>query len=100
MADLPKHSNSYDKAASRDEHNDQSTHVEVEEHIAHDADSVSDGNSELAGVSTYNAKRSDYFTILATGFALISDGYQNNVMTVINAIFVRYSGGGGEWHAP
>ncbi|WWC68471.1 uncharacterized protein I206_102399 [Kwoniella pini CBS 10737] len=33
------------------------------------------------------AKLSDYFTLLATGFALVSDGYQNNLATVFNPIF-------------
>ncbi|KAK1922674.1 MFS general substrate transporter [Papiliotrema laurentii] len=31
--------------------------------------------------------RSDYFTLLASGFALVSDGYQNNLATVFNPIF-------------
>jgi len=34
------------------------------------------------------AKASDYFTLMASGFALVSDGYQNNLATVFNAIFV------------
>jgi hypothetical protein len=33
------------------------------------------------------AKASDYFTLMASGFALVSDGYQNNLSTVFNAIF-------------
>ncbi|OCF56584.1 hypothetical protein L486_05435 [Kwoniella mangroviensis CBS 10435] len=33
------------------------------------------------------AKLSDYFTLLASGFALVSDGYQNNLATVFNPIF-------------
>ncbi|WWC60478.1 uncharacterized protein I303_103051 [Kwoniella dejecticola CBS 10117] len=36
---------------------------------------------------TQKAKLSDYFTLLATGFALVSDGYQNNLATVFNPIF-------------
>ncbi|OBA19557.1 MFS general substrate transporter [Metschnikowia bicuspidata var. bicuspidata NRRL YB-4993] len=34
-------------------------------------------------------KRSAFqiFTVLASGFALISDGYQNNVMTMLNTVF-------------
>ena len=35
------------------------------------------------------AKTSDYFTLLASGFALVSDGYQNSLSTVFNAIYVR-----------
>lgn len=37
----------------------------------------------------FAAKVSDYFTILASGFALVSDGYQNNLATVFNPVFVR-----------
>lgn len=33
------------------------------------------------------ASASDYFTLLASGFALVSDGYQNNLSTVFNPIF-------------
>lgn len=36
----------------------------------------------------YAAKMSDYFTLLASGFALVSDGYQNNLSTVFNLIYV------------
>ncbi|WVW80317.1 hypothetical protein I302_102296 [Kwoniella bestiolae CBS 10118] len=36
---------------------------------------------------TEKAKLSDYFTLLASGFALVSDGYQNNLATVFNPIF-------------
>ncbi|KDQ10576.1 hypothetical protein BOTBODRAFT_490216 [Botryobasidium botryosum FD-172 SS1] len=32
---------------------------------------------------------SAYFTILCAGFALISDGYQNNLMTMTNVVFQR-----------
>ncbi|KAL1411932.1 Plasma membrane permease, mediates uptake of glycerophosphoinositol and glycerophosphocholine [Vanrija albida] len=35
----------------------------------------------------YKAKASDYFTLMASGFALVSDGYQNNLATVFNAVF-------------
>lgn len=31
----------------------------------------------------------DIFTIVCAGFALISDGYQNNVMTMLNTVFAR-----------
>ncbi|KAK8865745.1 hypothetical protein IAR55_000892 [Kwoniella newhampshirensis] len=33
------------------------------------------------------AKASDYFTIMASGFALVSDGYQNNLATIFNPVF-------------
>jgi hypothetical protein len=46
------------------------------------------------------AKASDYFTLMASGFALVSDGYQNNLATVFNAIFVRYSGNRDEVLSP
>ncbi len=32
---------------------------------------------------------SDIFTILCAGFALISDGYQNNVMSILNLVFQK-----------
>lgn len=32
-------------------------------------------------------RASDIFTIICAGFALISDGYQNNVMTMTNSVF-------------
>lgn len=31
----------------------------------------------------------DIFTIVCAGFALISDGYQNNVMTMVNTVFAK-----------
>lgn len=38
--------------------------------------------------SRYNTRRtSDIFNIIGSGFALISDGYQNNVMTMLNTVF-------------
>jgi hypothetical protein len=33
------------------------------------------------------AKASDNFTLMASGFALVSDGYQNHLSTVFNAVF-------------
>ncbi|WOO85442.1 Glycerophosphoinositol permease 1 [Vanrija pseudolonga] len=39
------------------------------------------------GVDVKTARASDYFTIMASGFALVSDGYQNNLATVFNVIF-------------
>jgi len=38
-------------------------------------------------VSSTRQKLSDYFTIFCAGFALISDGYQNNLMTMSNVVF-------------
>lgn len=42
---------------------------------------------EARGISAVRQRTSDYFTILASGAALISDGYQNNLMTAGNAVF-------------
>lgn len=36
-----------------------------------------------------NRSKKDIFTIICAGFALISDGYQNNVMTMLNTVFVK-----------
>jgi hypothetical protein len=38
-------------------------------------------------VSSKRQRISDLFTILCAGFALISDGYQNNLMTMTNVKF-------------
>ncbi|ORX33756.1 major facilitator superfamily domain-containing protein [Kockovaella imperatae] len=38
------------------------------------------------------AKASDYFTLMASGFALVSDGYQNNLPTIFNPIFTKLYG--------
>ncbi|EJD41536.1 MFS Git1p-related glycerophosphoinositol permease [Auricularia subglabra TFB-10046 SS5] len=40
-------------------------------------------------VSTRRETLSSYFTIICAGFALISDGYQNNLMTMTNVVFKR-----------
>ncbi|KAK0542283.1 Plasma membrane permease, mediates uptake of glycerophosphoinositol and glycerophosphocholine, partial [Tilletia horrida] len=37
-------------------------------------------------------KHSDIFTVLASGCALISDGYQNNLMTMTNVLFTKRYG--------
>jgi MFS family permease len=59
----------------------------------------SDDNDEYANKPfTYNAEerklrlakgpsKRDIFVIICAGFALISDGYQNNVMSMLNAVF-------------
>ncbi|WVQ81412.1 hypothetical protein IAT38_003536 [Cryptococcus sp. DSM 104549] len=61
-------------------------------------DVVETGNERLdletgdtpLGKST--ATMSDYFTLLASGFALVSDGYQNNLPTIFNPVFkILYS---------
>lgn len=37
-------------------------------------------------ISSKKQKFSDIFTIFAAGFALIADGYQNSLMTMINVV--------------
>ena len=39
-------------------------------------------------VSSFKQRMSDIFTIFCSGFALISDGYQNNLMTMSNRMIV------------
>ncbi|QKX62814.1 uncharacterized protein TRUGW13939_09979 [Talaromyces rugulosus] len=48
---------------------------------------VDDGPSAL--VSRSRQSLSDFFTIFASGFALISDGYQNNLMTMTNVLLKK-----------
>lgn len=43
-------------------------------------------------VKLRKTKHSDAFTILAAGSALISDGYQNNVQTMLNTLFAKRYG--------
>ncbi|KAL7423678.1 Plasma membrane permease, mediates uptake of glycerophosphoinositol and glycerophosphocholine [Cryptotrichosporon argae] len=54
--------------------------------------SLEAGHVTLSEGDQYKATRSDYFTLLASGFALISDGWHNNVATVVNAIFGKLYG--------
>ncbi|KAI0533280.1 hypothetical protein GGR58DRAFT_123604 [Xylaria digitata] len=42
-----------------------------------------------AEVSTKRQRMSDLFTIFCAGFALISDGYQNNLMTATNVVLTH-----------
>ncbi|EGX93209.1 Major facilitator superfamily transporter [Cordyceps militaris CM01] len=44
---------------------------------------------EVAAVSSKKQSLSDIFTIFCSGFALISDGYQNNLMTMTNVLFKK-----------
>ncbi|KAK5996117.1 Glycerophosphoinositol permease 1 [Cladobotryum mycophilum] len=49
-------------------------------------------NSPVVIVEDTKSRRqslSDIFTIIAAGFALISDGYQNNLMTMSNVLFKK-----------
>ncbi|PYH47045.1 MFS general substrate transporter [Aspergillus saccharolyticus JOP 1030-1] len=45
-----------------------------------------DGESASAEAQTKRRTLSDLITIIASGFALISDGYQNNLMTMVNVL--------------
>ncbi|EPE06615.1 metabolite transport [Ophiostoma piceae UAMH 11346] len=46
-----------------------------------------DADAELAVVPSSRQSLSDLFTIICAGAALISDGYQNNLMTMTNVLF-------------
>ncbi|CEQ41678.1 SPOSA6832_03435, partial [Sporobolomyces salmonicolor] len=52
------------------------------------------GPSDLAVVERQSRKErlSSFFTILCSGFALISDGLQNNIMTMTNVVFGQLYG--------
>ncbi|EFY84954.1 metabolite transport protein, putative [Metarhizium acridum CQMa 102] len=57
----------------------------------HDA-TKGDSEAQVAAVERASSRRqrlSDIFTIFCSGFALISDGYQNNLMTMANVLFKR-----------
>ncbi|KAG2366642.1 hypothetical protein BDR07DRAFT_466984 [Suillus spraguei] len=65
-------------------------HVDGQEPNADDLRKVTaKTEAELKAAHDLNKKESlsAYFTILAAGFGLISDGYQNNLMTMSNVIF-------------
>ena len=48
-----------------------------------------DPNAPSALVSSKKQSLSDIFTIICAGFALISDGYQNSLMSESHAPFVQ-----------
>ncbi|KHN94539.1 Major facilitator superfamily domain, general substrate transporter [Metarhizium album ARSEF 1941] len=51
-----------------------------------------DSAAQFAAVEQVSSRRqrlSDIFTIFCSGFALISDGYQNNLMTMSNVLFKK-----------
>ncbi|KAI0411823.1 major facilitator superfamily domain-containing protein [Xylaria grammica] len=48
-----------------------------------------DPEAPLAEVSSKTQRMSDLFTIFCAGFALISDGYQNNLMTATNVVLTH-----------
>ncbi|CAI7662291.1 unnamed protein product [Penicillium discolor] len=47
------------------------------------------GPTHSSGTSLKQQSLSDLFTIFASGFALISDGYQNNLMTMTNVLLKK-----------
>lgn len=62
----------------------ETTEVSNTKHFKYDADQR---KQRLAG----GAKLKDIMMILCAGFALISDGYQNNVMSMLNKVFaIKY----------
>lgn len=55
--------------------------VQDKEYSSTSSDSVvADPNAPSREVSSARQRMSDLFTIFCSGFALISDGYQNNLM--------------------
>ncbi|KJR82000.1 uncharacterized protein SPSK_03293 [Sporothrix schenckii 1099-18] len=57
---------------------------------ARDGDEKADGaTGAVAPVSAKKQSMSDLFTIICAGAALISDGYQNNLMTMCNVLFKK-----------
>ncbi|KAI1332469.1 putative metabolite transport protein [Xylariaceae sp. FL0255] len=60
----------------------ESSPVEQSKNVAN----LEDPEAPSAQVSSRRQQISDFFTILAAGAALISDGYQNNLMTATNVI--------------
>lgn len=58
----------------------ETTEVPTAKHFKYDAE---ERRQRLAG----GAKLKDIMMILCAGFALISDGYQNNVMSMLNKVF-------------
>ena len=62
--------------------------VDSREHVYHGRDAVpySDPIAPSMVVSSKRQRISDLFTILCAGCALISDGYANSLMTLINVV--------------
>jgi len=52
----------------------------------------SDPAAPSKDVSSSRQRFSDLFTIFCAGFALISDGYQNSLMTMTNVVFASLYG--------
>ncbi|KAF2237591.1 putative glycerophosphoinositol permease [Viridothelium virens] len=54
--------------------------------VGHRVANPADPNAPSTNVSSARQRLSDLFTIACAGFALISDGYQNNLMTMTNVV--------------
>ncbi|RYC56466.1 hypothetical protein CHU98_g9745 [Xylaria longipes] len=54
-----------------------------------DVANLDDPEAPSAEVSSKTQRMSDLFTIFCAGFALISDGYQNNLMTATNVVLTH-----------
>ncbi|ATY66419.1 Major facilitator superfamily transporter [Cordyceps militaris] len=71
-----------------DAHISEKVAVGPESQDGHDKEPES-SQLEVAAVSSKKQSLSDIFTIFCSGFALISDGYQNNLMTMTNVLFKK-----------
>lgn len=67
--------------------NDNNISVEDVSYNSDEAPFKYDGEERKVRIS--KRRVADIFTIVCSGFALISDGYQNNVMTMINTVFAQ-----------
>ena len=57
------------------------THIQDKEYSSTSSDvAMADPDAPSREVSSARQRMSDLFTIFCSGFALISDGYQNNLM--------------------
>ena len=85
---LRSRSSSTDSSRSSDMSTKDDAHAADGHELVYNGDNVSEGipvvSSEV--VSTKRQKISDLWTILCAGCALISDGYANSLMTLINVV--------------
>lgn len=58
-------------------------------HVDSSIDNLEDPSAPSKEVSSIKQRMSDIFTIVCSGFALISDGYQNNLMTMTNVLLKK-----------
>ncbi|KAK2590216.1 Plasma membrane permease, mediates uptake of glycerophosphoinositol and glycerophosphocholine [Conoideocrella luteorostrata] len=70
------------------EHQDKTVAVVPQNHDdTTKGDAEAQVTAEVELISSKRQRLSDIFTIFCSGFALISDGYQNNLMTMSNVLF-------------